>query len=126
MLIQTNKLVGLALDWAVAKSLGYTPLYPNSPADNLRDAEGLLVHTTELAFSSSWAQGGPIIGREGISLEQFENFPCMAFKGTHVEYKFKSYAPEGMPLIAAMRCLVSSKLGDLIDVPDRLVTKEMQ
>jgi hypothetical protein len=71
--------------------------------------------------STDWAQGGPIIPRERIGLDQFPNSPCRAYIGTPVKYEHAMWAPEGDPLLAAMRCYVASKLGDTVEVPDELV-----
>lgn len=65
--------------------------------------------------STDWAQGGPIIERELISVSSQTNGHSWAAKGAH-NY---SYGPT--PLIAAMRCYVASKLGDEVDVPEELV-----
>jgi len=81
----------------------------------------------------SWAQGGPIIEREGIEVVRGNNlyFPKGNEKGDHyeslwlarlplmdLEHGYTLHGPT--PLIAAMRCFVASKLGDEIDVPDEL------
>lgn len=62
--------------------------------------------------SSDWAQGGPIIERERIGIEQ-------ACPGEVYAYMpgAELYGQRGdTPLIAAMRCYVASKFGD--EVPD--------
>jgi hypothetical protein len=64
--------------------------------------------------STNWAQGGPIIEREYIWLEINEG-QCYAHKNG-----LKFYEGE-TPLIAAMRCYVTSKLGLKVDVPDELI-----
>lgn len=71
-------------------------------------------------YSTNWAQGGPIIGRARISLDQFSGHPCRAHLGTHVRYEHAMFAPEGEPLVAAMRCYVASKLGEVVEVPEGL------
>lgn len=101
---------GLALDWMVAnaerkniiqvvKGITYVPEYPR--------IGGVQYHP-----STDWAQGGPIIEREGI------------FSGPHCDI-FIAWTGgtrwEGpTQLIAAMRCYVSSKLGDEVEVPEVL------
>lgn len=71
--------------------------------------------------TTNWAQGGPIIYREGI-LNGPSPFPQGEFAaGVGNEWdtcKYISYGPT--PLIAAMRCYVASKLGDEVEVPDEL------
>ena len=64
--------------------------------------------------ATDWAQGGPIIEREGITL-------------THQQTQWVAQTDDDVfaygptPLIAAMRCYVVSKLGDNIDIPDELL-----
>lgn len=140
MKIKTSELTGPALDWAVAECdelplkldpmgfrseapeavqsgwwvwpgpcamiIGYTPVSPN-------DCRGY-------SPSTDWAQGGPIIEREGITVyfnpEDGDGFEWCAEDRGHAWYL------EGpTPLIAAIRCYVASKLGDEVDVPEELV-----
>jgi hypothetical protein len=72
-----------------------------------------------------WAQGGPIIGREKIEVgplleggDWYGKWRAVRFgwegQGTH-----EAIAKE--PLVAAMRCYVASKKGDVVMVPAELV-----
>ena len=94
-------------------------LHPNNPKLVCRETYN---HETnpkgyELCrYSTDWAQGGPIIERELISVSSQTNGHSWAAKGAH-NY---SYGPT--PLIAAMRCFVASKLGDKVDVPEELLS----
>jgi len=70
--------------------------------------------------STDWAQGGPIIEREKISIELKPHGYWMA------SYQY-NYADEkrfltlgDTPLIAAMRCYVASKLGDEVGIPGEI------
>jgi hypothetical protein len=71
-------------------------------------------------WATDWAQGGPIIEREGINLFQRkgiaakEGRPWLAYN----EAQLEQHGPT--PLIAAMRCYVASKLGDEIVLPKEL------
>jgi hypothetical protein len=88
--------------------------------------------------SSEWVQGGPIIERESITIIPARNggkYYWVAENGPQEAYE--SFGPQGdrygnafhidgthsgdTPLIAAMRCYVASKLGDVVDVPDELM-----
>ena len=122
MKIKTSELTGAALDWAVAKALGirtYIGRYEHTlTGPCILDADLVDMQTDgeqELKHSRSWAQGGPIIERELISVSSQTNGHSWAAKGAH-NY---SYGPT--PLIAAMRCFVASKLGDKVDVPEELL-----
>ena len=123
MKIKTSELTGAALDWAVAKCEG-----PNSVAACYYDEDDLPMCRDEAPHmewqpSTNWAQGGPIIEREGICVRQ-----RMGETVWWSDYANSQPAPDGTgyrflfkqgptPLIAAMRVYVASKMGDTVDVP---------
>lgn len=85
------------LNWMVAKAIGeYKPV-------------------AVPAYSTDWAQAGPIIEREEMTLLRFGDYPnwtaclagCPQMSGP-------------TPLVAAMRCYVASKMGDEIEIPEEL------
>ena len=98
---KSSELHGAALDWAVAVALD-----PNLLKDG---------YAVKFRFepSTNWAQGGQIIEREGISINLWGNDKWV---GNYCEAE--QYGPK--PLIAAMRCYVASKLGDIIDIPEAI------
>jgi hypothetical protein len=107
MKIKTSKLIGPALDWAVAS-------YVNKHV-TLKD-----IHWGNYKPSSNWAIGGLIIEREKIHLG--------AYKGMWDAWRQEKYTTlpcwverANKPLIAAMRCFVASKLGDEVEIPEELV-----
>ena len=106
--VKTSELTGAALDWAVAKCGG--------GAKDLMlwlDAHALY---DMYQYSTDWAQGGPIIEREGIDV-MFEGPEWYAY----IRWEDKTLQHDGpTPLIAAMRCYVASKLGDTIELPEEL------
>jgi hypothetical protein len=129
MKIKTSELSGVQLDWAVAKAEGVqvslarggwyvfdSEVHPEFSND-YNDSK---MHS--FRPSTDWAQGGPIIQREGISID------CIRWDGkvdgwiatlpTFDEAKYEEPSPT--PLIAAMRCYVISKLGNEVEVPDGL------
>ena len=128
MKVSTSELAGAALDWAVAKCEGVRTVlarYEHTMTGVcVLDAELVEMGTDgpqELRYSRDWAQGGPIIEREGISTE----FDKAGFKDSWVAYKlgvpYEDNPESGpTPLIAAMRCYVASKLGDEVDIPEEL------
>jgi hypothetical protein len=99
--MKTNKLTGIALDWAVAKCEGFP----------VRD--GFDDNCPE--YSTNWAQGGPIIEREMISVWPWDDVTWKAEEAIVFET-----ARGPTPLIAAMRCYVAAKLGDDIEIPEEL------
>ena len=124
MKVKTSELIGSALDWAVAKCEGFKyELYEH----NRKKWENGPYRPRHWQPSTDWAQGGPIIDREIGNLWKHNkldhNEPDV---WTAAAYR---KAPDGTmlyyedgptPLIAAMRCLVASKLGDEIDIPKEL------
>jgi hypothetical protein len=115
--MKTNQLTGAALDWAVAKCEGRQE---PEVVNNFAVAWYTWPNTH---YSTNWAQGGPIIEREGISIRYSEKDARGAWYAVLGPNRFLSPDHEGSgptPLIAAMRCYVASKLGDEVDVPKEL------
>ncbi len=76
------------------------------------------------APQEDWSQGGPIIEREGISLQINMDGDWHATKwvGRLISARHNVQRPtKSYPLVAAMRCFVASKLGDEVDVPQELL-----
>ena len=112
MKIKTSELTGAALDWAVARCEG------GVGKNQLLGAW--------YAPSTDWGQGGPIIEREGITLDYDHYGPSRLWIASIVcedkEFdgvvRFECNGPTA--LTAAMRCRVASKLGDTVDIPEEL------
>lgn len=111
MLIRTEKLIGDALDWAVAKCL-------NKPLPY-----GL---TDDHAYSTQWALGGPLLEAEciclnctGTTLEPWEAESAEGF--VHSGLVAPAHTTVGATmLIAGLRCLVLTHLGEEVDVPENI------
>jgi hypothetical protein len=125
MLIKTADLTNAALDWAVGS-------IEKLPSDLLTWHDGspvvqrsVLGHTDLLRceFSTNWAQGGPIIEREWIEVVPWPNQSDENERWMATQYDLPTPVSIGgpTPLIAAMRCLVASKLGDTVEIPDGLI-----
>jgi Protein of unknown function (DUF2591) len=112
---------GSLLDWLVCRAM-----YPHADMsvthvwlDTGDGEEDFLIDET----STDWAFGGPIIERGGITVVNAGNLgheePWMAAYptrfGDHSDYIFGP-----TPLIAAMRCYVTSELGGVVEVPDEV------
>lgn len=104
--METSKLIGVALNWAVAKA--WQPVYSD---------KHLLEHSKDFQPSTEWAQGGPIIERERIEIgacgDQWRAV-------MHLENE-SMFADGPTPLIAAMRCYIASKLGENVEIPNDLI-----
>lgn len=122
MNIKTSELIGIQLNWAVAKCKGFRSEL------NLQYTEGRRFdgwwqcgphHWQPLCdYSADWSQGGPIIEREKFDFEWVTSDRCRASYNWLDETFYEGFGPT--PLIATMRCYVASKLGDTIDIPDEL------
>lgn len=132
--IKTAELTGAALDWAVAIAMGWLKQIAITDYGDgqeevfffhpVRDDQDEVVHAGGDRWkpSTDWSVGGPIIEREGISIDQRKGEPCRAFIGKPINQAFAMFAPHGEPLTAAMLCFVASRLGDEVDVPDELIS----
>lgn len=137
MKIKTAELTGAALDWAVAKCLAnvHEDAMLNGTIMHGWWISGLFtdpnywIRNDEFNPSTNWTQGGPIIESERITLDYYCNQGESRAALGYASYDNEGEYIEGSdheqtgptPLIAAMRCYVSSKLGDEIEVPDALL-----
>jgi hypothetical protein len=101
--MKTSELMGAALDWAVAMAENWAgAVFEVKP------------------YSKDWAHGGPIIEREGISVDRM-GLAWTADIADSVGGYIEHTESGATPLIAAMRCYVASKLGDEVEIPYDLV-----
>ena len=115
--MKVSELTGAVLDWAVAKCI-YEP-------DDVVICDGRVFAyddaTKGFNPATNWAQGGPIIEREGMALNMEDTHEWRAAMWWDDEDSKGDILMVGpTPLIAAMRCYVASKLGDEVEVPDEL------
>jgi hypothetical protein len=104
--MKTSELTGKALNWAVHQAR----------------FEGACHDEPFPSYSTDWAQGGPIIEREGIGIvQQGDAADWVASVYNHNQDDWHLHTAGPTPLIAAMRCYVASKLGDEVEVPDELL-----
>jgi hypothetical protein len=122
MKVKAGKLTGYRLDWAVAKCEGKNGALHDDGITRcivIVAASGL--YNGIWKPTVNWTQGGPIIEREEICISICTwNNPWFG-KWNATSNKDGSVDEYGnTPLIAAMRCYVASKLGEVIEVPDEL------
>ena len=108
--MKTSELTGAALDWAVCKAGG-------GAKDIVIWQEGHSMYEM-YHYSTDWAQGGPIIEREGIAVWRPFDKSKGEWKAHYSQTQCEQCGPT--PLIAAMRCYVASKLGDEVEIPEEL------
>ena len=114
MKIKTSELSGVQLDWAVAKCEGEEVRLEKGQLEALWTDNGYKP-------STYWAQGGPIIEREGVLLEpQSDHWDATLDNGDYVFWRFGP-----TPLIAAMRCYVANKLGEEVEIPEEVCDESL-
>src|SRR5690606_21965244 len=120
--MNVRELSGVALDWAAAKADGLEPYvcdFDYWAVDCADCLEMEIGGEFEDSYSPtvSWDLGGPLIHKHGLWLSDDNDDPeqphISSIRGAHMQV-----GPT--PLVAAMRALVASKLGDEIEVPDEL------
>ena len=126
--VAVKDLSGAALDWAVGKALGWV----DYPEDSIEQGEWWYTDPAKAPFSerirkvdwkpsSSWRQGGPLIGKYQVNLHSPQHSDdCWA---AWVTIRGQDFAQGGFqPLIAVCRAIVASQHGDIVKVPACLVT----
>lgn len=122
--MKTAELTGQALDWAVAKCEGWTGYDPELGV--------FTCHLTDDGFgwqnldtfkpSTDWAQGGPIIEREGIHLTTRAGVYKQTGEWSAQVWWAGDITLHGeTPLIAAMRCYVYQQAGSEVDISESLL-----
>jgi hypothetical protein len=113
MKIKTSELTGAALDWAVAKCAA------TAVGANLKMETFLHFHEIEfMTYSEDFSLGAPILSRERIDrVFNHKSGLWLAFtsRGTTHTHQDKS------ELVAGLRCVVASKLGDEVEIPEELL-----
>ena len=129
MKIKISELTGAALDWLVAECEGKVEQGVYGTPELLES--GLHLHYCDVLLShpyspsTDWAQGGTLIQREKMTLSYDEDGQTYSAyvslfrqRGMSNRTRWRS-GPT--PLIAAMRCLCCSLLGDEVEIPDELL-----
>lgn len=115
MKVKTAELTGIALDWAVAKCDGFI--------DHLAYRPAQFVHTHRLGYdnySTDWLKGGPLLESEKISVEIKPHGYWMASHQYNYTDEKRFLTLGDTLLMAAMRCFVASKLGEEVEIPEKL------
>jgi hypothetical protein len=114
--MKTSELTGAALDWAVSKCEYTKPVQIGGSTVMVFKDVPFDYHP-----STNWAQGGVIIEREFITIDQKERSICACIDAPEGHECNDIWANGLTPLIAAMRCYVASKMGDDIELPEELI-----
>ena len=131
MKTKTSELTGNALDRAVAKALemhvwptrgGWFTFDSDAYPEYRNDYNDDKLQSFRPAIN--WAQGGAIIERERICLEDAAGMYWVAtmLYQNDDDGRIQTSEEQGAtPLVAAMRCYVASKLGDEVEIPKGLI-----
>ena len=125
MKVKTAELTGPALDWGVAQvvyaNLQRTygePVF-NPKTKRIYQTQGLQQIGVNYSPSTNWAQGGPIMEQERISLQAgHSGWWVASILNLNDDATFSMGG--STPLIAAMRCFCASKLGEEVELPEKL------
>lgn len=109
MKVKVSEASGKVLNWMVAKADGWSD-------EGLADIASGDTYP-EHDFCGDWAQGGPIIDKERISIRAWDNTDAIH---AYMPVTGSDWAEGSTALIAAMRCFVASRLGGEVEVPDEL------
>ena len=113
--IQTQDLIGAALDWAVAKC--------ENADTSIEHFIAMHSHYTydhgTFDYSTNWSQGGPILQNHIGALEDFVDEGWTACCMGHS-------VDGNTPLEAVCRAYVTAKLGETVEIPDELIDDEPQ
>lgn len=129
MKVKVSELLGVSLDWAVAKCDGKNGvLHDDGITRCIVIAAPSGVYKGTWRPTINWSQGGPIIER-GLNnlfkhnqLDKSKPPVWCAVINVPSEHGTMLLQYDGpTPLIAAMRCYVASKLGEEVDIPEELV-----
>ena len=134
MKIKVSQAQGLALDWMVARCIGvpkrelFIQKWSGSLFRRNLDEDGNLngAYTTgpDLLFSRKWEAGGKVIEKmlaspEALVIEHTQRAdPEQRYVASLNRLHRFCFGPT--PIIAAMRCFVSSRMGDEVEVPDEV------
>jgi len=124
--MKATELIGSALDWAVAKALGWV----SYPTDSIEQGDtwhmnpgtapfGPVMKVADWRPSTDWSQGGPLIEKYRMHICPIV-YDGMGMTQCWIDGCDNRFI-DSTPLIAAMRCLVDAKLGDTVQIPSELI-----
>lgn len=122
MRINTAELTGAALDWAVASAKGYSKIAQTISGEI---KEFLKMHAEGYHnYSTDWAQGGPIIERERISIIRLEDDSATDDNGDYCG-RIPAYGAVIGEYFdeAQLRSSYGEALGEIVYIGYELVTK---
>lgn len=125
--VKTSELIRRALDWAVAKGLGfeYRKTGEYGTAHWLHQGSG--GNSVMPRYSNDWAKTGPLIDKYLIDLTvEHPSMICAALCDENGMYIDDKVSFGDTHLIAACRAIVAARLGDTVQIPDELAKRAGQ
>lgn len=119
--VNTAKLIGPALDWAVAKAgYGCEPWQLDEDTLGTWYAGECSGGIKDWRPSTDWSQGGPLIAKHDIEFVYIRGeLAAFMSNSAYERGDPDAYGPDH--LIAACRAIVADKMGGAVQVPDELV-----
>lgn len=133
--VKAADLIGPALDWAVAKALGYSDGVDAFREPAWIDGERFVESKHKFRPSTNWRQCGPLIGQCLTGLARMGGEWCaFALEGKAAQvfaigegyFDVDAACADGAgdtELIAICRAVVAAKLGDVVQVPAELLER---
>lgn len=128
--VKTAELIGPALDWAVDWVVSGKPLDVLQKKDGSGEwayfHEGNWFAPGPRKYSTDWSWGGPLIERFGCDLTCIAHDNCWEANCWDCDLPVPDIHihEADTPLVAAMRAIVASRLGDAVSVPEELVQQQ--
>ena len=108
--IKVSEATPIQLDWLVATCEGYPNITGIHQQGRIRIVSGQFFNP-----STDWSEGGPLIQSNLLCLSPD---PTQGWRANGYMDAVEYFGPT--PLIAAMRCYVASKLGNVVEIPEEL------
>ena len=124
--VKTSDLIGISLDWAVAKACGMMPVtdhkvcriigfYLNNPPAHIP------MSGHPFSPSNQWRDGGPLIDEFRFCFDNAGEHGFSVVKDWYCGEPIAFYPHGKTHLIAACRAIVAAKIGDTVSVPKELM-----
>jgi hypothetical protein len=121
MKVKTEALTGAGLDWAVATALAHGKQWPWGisvfQGRVLLTPRGKFSEFRRPRYSRDGALSQPIIEQERICVNAYPD-PADGWSAHYSDGVKRHHLNGPTQLVSALRCFVSKKLGDVVDLPD--------
>ena len=118
--VKTSELTGPALDWAV-QEIEYQRMVAEGEHVKQWVLDDHRAGASINRYSTDWLWGGPILERENISVGYQGHSGVPLDSLWYATNRVDACGFGQNPLTATLRCFVTSKLGDTVEVPDELL-----